>query len=302
VSSYTCPKGCKPFDGKAPPSESLTFVVGKSSRPPFDKIGTHGSSLEACGCGSPTHRDDLIECNAAWWGKLNRAQRLAALAHEHGHAALGLDCEECCDRHGGMLMRSWGYTEPGIKAAYDSMIESYGRQGAGDRAVEGARAHRAQAGYDSAYQLSSPSGGLPDQAARGLAFTRAPSSAATPTLAKGVLATPAPAFKTPAALIPGKPIASAINPPASAPVLTSASGIDPGGPNASGNVSSTTVKDPGFFNPATPGDANPNLLADLDATLSGVKIDKTIVVSEVVSGLLVAFLVFVIFRWGGKSA
>lgn len=295
-----CPKGCQPYAGAVPTIEGLTFVVGSSSRPPFDKIGTHGPRLETCGCGSPSHRDNGIEANGAWWRGLTRAQRLAALAHEHAHAMCGLDCEECSDRHGGFVMRAWGYTRPGIRAAYDATVKSHGRQGAGARAEEGAAAYDAQAKgldahrepdgdeappvYEGQWQSMSPNTGyLTGPRSRGLASAPA-----------RVTSTKAPPASSPAPVVAGRPIAtpafappsSRVAPASSAPPLSSASTVDPGGPGSSS------------FTPATIVDGSQDGAA---FDVFGVKVDKGQIAAEVISGVVVALIVFVIFRYGASS-
>jgi hypothetical protein len=135
-----CPCGSRPFDGAAPAAEDIPFrVTTKAARV---AAGVDSAPCDK-GC---TRKDGSIEMDAEWWRGLDRARRLAVLAHEHGHAS-GIDCEGCCDRHGGFLMRSWGYSIEGIKAAYDGVVTKGDRLGAGDRACEGARA------YDSTTQV-----------------------------------------------------------------------------------------------------------------------------------------------------
>ena len=329
----TCACMSRPWCSPIPTVGAIKFCVGGGSSP-FDKCGTHGPTMALCGCDTGNHRDLGIEVDSVWFGALTTAQKHAVVAHEHGHTQ-EIACERCCDRHAGYLMRAWGYTKDGIANAF-SFVQS--RPTAASDAVEGANAFDAgvdqsdaaqasggASGYDSSWQMTMTgidlaAANVKGKTARALASSAPPRSLTVPTISANggkVLATivqgpakgrPAPTAATgpgttesgapltppivqiPVGNVGGRPLTT-VPPPSNAPApsgLMSAGGLDPGGPGSPG------------FTISTPTDGNPNLAGQLGATLSGTTIDPTIVRSEVLSGLLVAFLVFVVFRWGGK--
>lgn len=304
----TCARGhCSPYPSSreaCPSYDSIVFVVGDAKAPPFDKAGTHAAGVDKCGCGQrDRHPDRAVEVNRAWFSKLTLAQRKAVLAHEHAHGIDGLtDCEDCCDRHGGFLMRAWGYTHELIRSSFDALVHG-DRTGAGARAVEGAQAYDAAKGVDSSQLVRGAPGSqsveeapfssdkhLGDDAMRGVDASRF-STATTSTTAKGT-ATPTTALN--AAVAARSNAVRATPPPAGIEPKPGQNTLDPGGP-ASAPPAETSN---GTFTPATPTDVS--LVDQLRETLAGTQVNTSIVVSEIVAGVIVAFLVFVVFRFGGK--
>lgn len=118
-----CPRGCSPF--REPVNvEAIRFEVVDGLPPPYDKAGTVDKTKQ-------------IKVDRAWWAARSLREKHAILAHEHGHM-IGMDCEDCCDRHAGFLMARWGYTVPAIQGAF-GFVTRPDRMGAGERAAQGAR-------------------------------------------------------------------------------------------------------------------------------------------------------------------
>jgi hypothetical protein len=77
----------------------------------------------------PDSTSKKIEVDGAWWGRLNRPQRAAALAHEMAHHDDSRWCERCADARAGARMRYAGKGADETASALGSIVvgrRSYG--------------------------------------------------------------------------------------------------------------------------------------------------------------------------------
>lgn len=271
-----CPKGCEPYRD-AVRADQIPFEQVTGKPPPYDKAGTVDATKK-------------ILVDRAWWAGRSQRERHAILAHEHGHV-IGMECEDCCDRHAGYLMATWGYTQPAIQAAFGFMTRP-DRMGAGERAAQGARYATTASASGAGVDAKSP------------ATTRLQAAKSSP--ARGI-ALPSPPLKG-----DPPPKATAANPlPVDVPKDPKAN-VTITDPSFTGQAPATKTSplvsvDAGFrapavdlFAPSTPGD--PNLIGDAlaDATAH----PQAAVVGGIgglLSGLVVAVLVFVVIKFGGKT-
>lgn len=109
----------------------------------------------------PDGASKKIEVDGAWWGRLNRSQRAAALAHEIAHHDDPKWCERCADARAGARMRYAGKGADETASALGSIV--VGRRSYGPALWGWARADRRlmldrPRALDSSRPLDAPAG------------------------------------------------------------------------------------------------------------------------------------------------
>jgi len=249
-----------------------------------------------------------------FWQGLAEPQRAAVVSHERAHVLIGLDCpcESCADKVGGYTMRMWGFSEPAIADAYQSLRVPRQRnldgtyRDAAAGALEGAKtATRTAAARGLSGSASLSTILAVDKKAALSAKSSGKSTAPAAKLAAVARTLPAASIPTPSAPGSSQPV-TATSLGGVAPVSAVLTPIAPA-QSLSANLASATTLDPGG-----PGRAPvlqqqpspiitqlPNVAGNTSTTTTANSIDTVELKTQIVAGIVVAVILAIVLGMKG---